>query len=295
MKTARFDTEVLKDVLSDDVAGFMLTNPNTLGVFETNIQEIAKLVHSVGGLMYMDGANLNAMLGYIRPGDMGFDIVHFNLHKTFSTPHGGGGPGGGGIGVSEKLVDYLPVPVVKKKDDVYYLDYDAEHTIGKVHSYFGNFLVMLRAYIYLKMLGDKGLKRVAENAVINSNYLMAKLLSEYPVPYQKNIMHEFVACGEKFKEYGVRTLDIAKRLLDYGFHAPTIYFPLIVHEALMIEPTETESKETLDTFAEVMLKIAQEAKENPELLKEAPQNTPATRLDETNAIRNLDIKYNFEA
>ncbi len=293
-KEGKVDIQALKEVLDNDVAGFMLTNPNTLGVFETDVKEIADLIHSVDGLMYMDGANLNAMLGYIRPGDMGFDIVHFNMHKTFSTPHGGGGPGGGGIGVSEKLVEYLPVPIVKKKDDIYYLDYDARYSIGKVHSYFGNFIVMVRAYIYLKMLGDKGLKRVAENAVINSNYLMVKLLSEYPVPYQKNIMHEFVACGEKFKEYGVKTLDIAKRLLDYGFHAPTIYFPLIVHEALMIEPTETESKETLDNFAEVMLKIAQEAKENPELLNEAPQNTPVTRLDETNAIRNLDIKYNFE-
>ncbi|MCD6330011.1 MAG: aminomethyl-transferring glycine dehydrogenase subunit GcvPB [Candidatus Cloacimonetes bacterium] len=291
----KVDIKAVEEVLSDDIAGFMLTNPNTLGVFETDVQEIAELIHSVDGLMYMDGANLNAMLGYLRPGNMGFDIVHFNLHKTFSTPHGGGGPGAGGIGVSEKLVEYLPIPVVRKKEYVYYLDYDVKHSIGKVHSYFGNFLVMLRAYIYLKMLGDIGLKRVAENAVINSNYLMAKLRSEYPVPYQKNIMHEFVACGEKFKEYGVRTLDIAKRLLDYGFHAPTIYFPLIVHEALMIEPTETESKETLDNFAQVMLKIAKEAKDNSQLLKDAPQNTPVTRLDETNAIKNLNIKYNFEA
>ena len=178
---------------------------------------------------------------------------------------------------------------------MYYLNYDAKYSIGKVHSYFGNFLVLVRAYIYLKMLGDKGLKRITENAVINANNLMAKLLPEYPVPFQKIIMHEFVACGEQFKEHGVKTLDIAKRLLDYGFHAPTIYFPLIVHEALMIEPTETESKETLDNFADVMTKIAQEAKENPELLKEAPQNTPVTRLDETNAIKNLDIKYNFES
>jgi len=290
----KVNIEALKEILDDDVAGFMLTNPNTLGVFETEVKEISELIHSVDGLMYMDGANLNAMLGYIRPGDMGFDIVHFNLHKTFSTPHGGGGPGAGGIGVSGKLVDFLPVPIVKVKDSTYYLDYHVKHTIGKVHSFFGNFLVMVRAYIYLKMLGDKGLKRVAENAVINSNYLMKKLLDVYPVPYQKDIMHEFVACGEKFKDYGIKTLDIAKRLLDYGYHAPTIYFPLIVHEALMIEPTETESKETLDKFAEVMLNIAKEAENIPEVLKEAPQKTPVTRLDETNAIKNLNIKYTFE-
>ncbi len=290
----KVDLGALKEVLDDNVAGFMLTNPNTLGVFETEVQEIAELIHSVDGLMYMDGANLNAMLGYIRPGDMGFDIVHFNLHKTFSTPHGGGGPGAGGIGVSEKVKDFLPVPIVRKKKDEFYLDYYLPHTIGRVHSFFGNFAVMVRAYIYIKMLGSEGLRRVAENAVINANYLMSKLLSVYPVPYQKNIMHEFVASGEKFKEYDVKTLDIAKRLLDYGYHAPTIYFPLIVHEALMIEPTETESKETLDEFANVMLKIAEEAKKESEMLKEAPQNTPVTRLDETNAIKNLHIKYSFD-
>jgi len=289
----KVDIDTLKEVLDDDVAGFMLTNPNTLGVFETEVKEIADLIHSVDALMYMDGANLNAMLGYIRPGDMGFDIVHFNLHKTFSTPHGGGGPGAGGIGVSDKVKDYLPVPIVKHSEDGFYLEYNLKHTIGRVHSFFGNFAVMVRAYIYIKMLGSIGLRRVAENAVINANYLMKKLLPEYPVPYQNNIMHEFVACGEKFKEYDVKTLDIAKRLLDYGYHAPTIYFPLIVHEALMIEPTETESKETLDSFAEVMHKIADEAKRNPELLKNAPQKTPVTRLDETNAIKNLNIKYPF--
>jgi glycine dehydrogenase subunit 2 len=290
----KVDIDALREIIDEDVAGFMLTNPNTLGVFETNVKEIAEIVHSVDGLMYMDGANLNAMLGYIRPGDIGFDIVHFNLHKTFSTPHGGGGPGGGGIGVVEKLADFLPAPVVKKEEEKYYLDYEIKNSIGKVHSFYGNFLVMARAYIYLKMLGEKGLRRVAENAVINANYLMKKLKNYFPVPYQKNVMHEFVASGEKFKKYGVKTLDIAKRLLDYGFHAPTIYFPHLVHEALMIEPPETESKETLDNFAEVMIKIAKESERNSEILKNAPFNTPVVRLDETAAVKNLDIKFSFD-
>ncbi|MCK4358071.1 MAG: aminomethyl-transferring glycine dehydrogenase subunit GcvPB [Candidatus Cloacimonetes bacterium] len=289
----KVDINALQQVIDDDVAGFMLTNPNTLGIFETDVKEIAEIIHSVDGLMYMDGANLNAMLGYIRPGDIGFDIVHFNLHKTFSTPHGGGGPGGGGIGVTEKLADFLPYPLVKKERDRYFLNYEIKNSIGKVHTFYGNFLVMARAYIYLKMLGEKGLRRVTENAVINSNYLMVKLKVHYPVPYQKDVMHEFVASGERFKQYGVKTLDIAKRLLDYGFHAPTIYFPLIVHEALMIEPTETESKETLDGFIEAMIKIAEESETNPEKLKNAPTNTPIGRLDEAAAIKNLDIKFTF--
>ncbi len=290
----KVDINALKQVIDEDIAGFMLTNPNTLGIFETDVKEISDIVHSVDGLMYMDGANLNAMLGYIRPGDIGFDIVHFNLHKTFSTPHGGGGPGGGGVGVVEKLVNFLPSPIVKKDGDEYFFDYKLKNSIGRVHSFYGNFSVMVRAYIYLKMLGEKGLRRVTGNAVINSNYLMSKLNDYYSVPYQKDVMHEFVASGEKFKQYGVKTLDIAKRLLDYGFHAPTIYFPLIVHEALMIEPTETESKETLDSFIEVMIRIATEAETNPEKLKNAPTKTPVSRLDETAAIKNLDIKFNFD-
>ncbi|MBC8525433.1 MAG: aminomethyl-transferring glycine dehydrogenase subunit GcvPB [Candidatus Cloacimonetes bacterium] len=290
----KVDIDALKQVIAKDIAGFMLTNPNTLGVFETEVKEIAEIIHSVDGLMYMDGANLNAMLGYIRPGDIGVDIVHFNLHKTFSTPHGGGGPGGGGIGVIKKLVRFLPFPIIKKENDKYYFDYNIKNSIGKVHSFYGNFLVMVRAYIYLKMLGEKGLQRVAENAIINTNYLMKKLENYFPVPYQKDVMHEFVASGEKFKKYDVKTLDIAKRLLDYGFHAPTIYFPLIVHEALMIEPTETESKETLDSFIEAMIKISEEAESNPEKLKNAPENTPVGRLDETAAIKNLDVKFSFD-
>ena len=289
----KVDIDALRKIIDEDVAGFMLTNPNTLGVFETNVKKIAEIVHSVDGLMYMDGANLNAMLGYIRPGDIGFDIVHFNLHKTFSTPHGGGGPGGGGIGVTKKLVDFLPAPVVKREEEKYYFEHIIKNSIGKVHSFYGNFLVMARAYIYLKMLGEKGLRRVAENAVINANYLMTKLKTHFPIPYQRDVMHEFVASGEKFKKYEVKTLDIAKRLLDYGFHAPTIYFPLIVHEAIMIEPTETESKETLDNFIKAMIRIEKEAESNPEILKNAPLNTPVGRLDETAAIKNLDIKFEF--
>lgn len=289
----KVDIDALREIIDEDVAGFMLTNPNTLGVFETNVKKIAEIVHSVDGLMYMDGANLNAMLGYIRPGDIGFDIVHFNLHKTFSTPHGGGGPGGGGIGVTKKLVDFLPAPVVKREEEKYYFEHIIKNSIGKVHSFYGNFLVMARAYIYLKMLGENGLRRVAENAVINANYLMTKLKTHFPIPYQRDVMHEFVASGEKFKKYEVKTLDIAKRLLDYGFHAPTIYFPLIVHEAIMIEPTETESKETLDNFIKAMIRIEKEAESNPEILKNAPLNTPVGRLDETAAIKNLNIKFEF--
>lgn len=290
----KVDINTLKDAVDSDVAGFMLTNPNTLGVFETEVKEIAEIIHSVGGLMYLDGANLNAMLGYIRPGDIGFDIVHFNLHKTFSTPHGGGGPGAGGIGVVEKLSEYLPYPKIEKSENKYFLKYNMKNSIGKIHTFYGNFLVMVRSYIYLKMLGESGLRRIAENAVINTNYLMTKLKNYFPVPFQKDVMHEFVASGEKFKQFGVKTLDIAKRLLDYGFHAPTIYFPLIVHEALMIEPTETESKETLDNFIETMIKISEEAESNPEKLKNAPQNTPIGRLDEIAAIKNLNVKFNFD-
>ncbi|MBS3741317.1 MAG: aminomethyl-transferring glycine dehydrogenase subunit GcvPB [Candidatus Cloacimonetes bacterium] len=289
----KVDLEALKEVVDDDVAGFMLTNPNTLGVFETQVKEIADIIHSVGGLMYMDGANMNAILGYIRPGDMGFDITHFNLHKTFSTPHGGGGPGNGGVGVTAELEEFLPSPIISKKEGKYYLDYSAENSIGKVHSFFGNFAVMVKAYMYIKMLGEKGLKRVAENAVINSNYVMNQIKEYFPVPFHDDIMHEFVASGKNYREYGIKTLDIAKRLLDYGVHAPTIYFPLIVKEALMIEPTETEGKETLDGFIEAMKIISKEAKENPEELKKAPTKPPIARLDETEAIKNLDIKFDF--
>lgn len=289
----KVDLDALQEVVDDEVAGFMLTNPNTLGVFETNVKKIAEIIHSVDGLMYMDGANMNAILGYIRPGDMGFDITHFNLHKTFSTPHGGGGPGNGGIGVTADLEEFLPSPIVRRNDNKFYLDYSSKNSIGRVHSFYGNFAVMLKAYMYIKMLGQSGLKRVAENAVINSNYLMTKLKEYFSVPFDKDIMHEFVASGEKYRQFGVKTLDIAKRLLDYGVHAPTIYFPLIVKEALMIEPTETEGKETLDKFIEAVAKIVQEAQSNPDELKKAPTQTPIGRLDEKEAIRSLDIKFDF--
>ena len=289
----KVDLDALKEIVDEDVAGFMLTNPNTLGVFETQVQEIADIIHSVDGLMYMDGANMNAILGYIRPGDMGFDITHFNLHKTFSTPHGGGGPGNGGVGVTAELEEFLPKPIVRKKDKKYYLDYSADKSIGKIHSFYGNFAVMVKAYIYIKMLGEHGLKRVAENAVINSNYLMKKIKNYFEVPYDKDIMHEFVATGKDYKKYGVKTLDIAKRMLDYGVHAPTIYFPLIVKEALMIEPTETEGKETLDEFIEAIEKITHEAENSTEKLTKAPTNTPIGRLNEREAIKKLDVKYNF--
>jgi len=288
------DIEDLKAHIDDKVAGFMLTNPNTLGIFETQIEEIAKLVHSVDGLMYMDGANFNALMGYIKPGEIGFDIMHYNLHKTFSTPHGGGGPGSGPIGVRSDLAKFLPVPMISKNGNKYYFDYSHKETsIGKVHSFFGNFAVNVRAYIYLKMLGSEGLKRVAENALINANYVMKKLENHYYIPYKDIFcMHEFVANNKWQKEKsGVKTLDLAKRILDKGFHAPTIYFPLIVPEAMMIEPTETESKETLDEFIEAMIEIARESEDNPEILKNAPINTPVKRVDDTLAVRQLNVKF----
>ncbi len=288
------DIEDLRAHVDEDTAGFMLTNPNTLGLFETQVEEIAEIIHSVDGLMYMDGANFNAILGIVKPGEMGFDIMHYNLHKTFATPHGGGGPGSGPIGVREDLAKFLPAPMVNKKDEKYFLDYShADTSLGKVHSFFGNFAVNLRAYIYIKMLGTKGLRRVSENAVINANYIQKKLEMYYDIPFKDQYcMHEFVASGDWQKEkYGIKTLDIAKRILDKGYHAPTIYFPLIVSEAMMIEPTETESMETLDDFINTMIEIAKECEENPELLKNAPLNTPVRRVDDTLAVRQLNVKF----
>ncbi|MCK4654825.1 MAG: aminomethyl-transferring glycine dehydrogenase subunit GcvPB [Candidatus Cloacimonetes bacterium] len=290
------DIEDLKAHIDDETAGFMLTNPNTLGLFESQVEEIAEIIHSVDGLMYMDGANFNAIMGLVKPGENGFDIMHFNLHKTFATPHGGGGPGGGPIGVREDLVKFLPVPMIDKKDGKFFLDYSHKETsIGKVQSFFGNFAVNIKAYIYLKMLGPKGLRRVAENAVINANYIQKKLEDHYFIPY-KDIycMHEFIASGKWQKDkYGIKTLDIAKRILDKGYHAPTIYFPLIVPEAMMIEPTETESKETLDEFINAMIEIAKECETSPDLLKEAPLNTPVRRVDDTLAVRQLNVKFEW--
>jgi len=285
------DLNNLEKALDNEVACLMLTVPNTLGLFEKEIEKIAEMVHKKGALLYMDGANLNAYLGFYRPGDTGFDLIHFNLHKTFSTPHGGGGPGAGPIGVKKILSQYLPVPVIEKDGDRYKLNYNRPQTIGKVQGFYGNFGVMVRAYTYIRMLGADGLKEVSECAVINANYIRKALENHYNLPYNNICMHECVFSGANLKQYGVKTLDIAKRLLDFGIHAPTVYFPLIVPEALMIEPTETESKESIDKFIEAMMQIAQEAKENPQILKDAPQKTPLRRLDEVKASRELNIKY----
>jgi glycine dehydrogenase subunit 2 len=288
------DLEDLRSKLDDDVAALMLTNPNTVGIFEKQIPQIEKMVHDNGSLLYMDGANMNALLGITRPGDMGFDVMHYNLHKTFSTPHGGGGPGSGPVGVSQRLVEFLPVPVVEKYEHegrtCYRLNADKPDSIGRMMNFYGNFSVLVRAYTYIRMLGAEGLRRVSENAIINANYLLGRLLGHYSLPYPKPVMHEFCLSGDRQKkEHGVRTLDIAKRLLDYGYHAPTIYFPLIVSEALMIEPTETEAKETLDAFADAMIAIAEEAASDPDKVISAPQTTPVKRLDEAQASRQLNI------
>ena len=262
----------LKEVLSDEIAGLMLTNPNTAGVFEKDILEISKLVHEAGGLLYYDGANLNALLGHAKPGDMGFDITHINLHKTFSTPHGGGGPGSGPVGVCEKLVDFLPNPIVVKKGSTYHLDL-AKDSIGQLGLFYGNASVYIRAYVYLRTLGKENIKDVGSLAVLNANYIKDSLKDLFELPIDGHCMHEFVFDGLKDASTGVKTLDIAKRLLDYGYHAPTIYFPLIFHQSMMIEPTEVESKDTLDSFINIMRIVAKEAIENPEIEKKAPHNT----------------------
>ncbi len=286
------DLDALKSVLSDEVAGLMLTNPNTLGLFESNIKEIAELVHQAGGLLYYDGANMNAIMGVTRPGDMGFDVIHLNLHKTFSTPHGGGGPGAGPIGVSKRLVSYLPQPTVEKKENgAYFLKTDEPMSVGKVRSFYGSFGILVRAYCYIKSMGAEGLKEASQTAVLNANYLKEKLKGPYELPFDRICMHEFVLAGLKEKAADIATLDIAKRLIDLGYHPPTIYFPLIVDQALMIEPTETESRETLDDFAEAMIQIAEEAKTKPELLKEAPVTATVGRLDEVGAARKPKLKW----
>ena len=284
--------EAVAAVMDDEVVGMMMTNPNTLGIFETHIKEIAKIIHDGGGLMYMDGANLNANMGIFRPGDVGFDIMHFNLHKTFSTPHGGGGPGSGAVGVTKELEKFLPFPVLEKNaDGTITFNYDRPDSIGRVHSYFGNFGVLVRAFAYIRSLGGEGLKEVSENAVLNANYLKEILKEYYDLPYDVTCMHEFVLSGNRQKKVGVKTLDISKRLLDFGVHSPTNYFPLIVPEAMMIEPTETESRETLDYFADVMKQIAKEAIEDKEMVTTAPHNTIVRRLDEVGAVRNGDVAY----
>ncbi|MDF2840196.1 MAG: hypothetical protein K0Q99_968 [Clostridia bacterium] len=285
------DLDSLKAVLSDEIAGLMLTNPSTLGLFESNIKEIANLVHQAGGLLYYDGANMNAIMGYTRPGDMGFDVVHLNLHKTFSTPHGGGGPGSGPVGVSKKLVDFLPVPVVEKQADKYILNYDKPLSIGKIKGFYGNFGVIVRAYAYVLTMGADGLKKASEMAVLNANYIKERLKGHYHLAIDTICKHEFVLGGLDPDYHEVSTLDIAKRLLDYGYHPPTIYFPLIVDSSIMIEPTETESLETMDKFIDVMIKIAGEARTNPELLKSAPHDTYVRRLDEVKAARTPVLRY----
>jgi glycine dehydrogenase subunit 2 len=290
------DLEEFRKEMSEEVAAVMITNPSTLGLFESQILEIAKITHDYGAILYMDGANLNALLGIAKPGDMGFDIVHFNLHKTFSTPHGGGGPGSGPLGVKKKLADFLPIPAVAKRtnlksEDEYYFDYKKPDTVGKVQGFYGNFGVMVKAFVYIRANGPKGLRKISEDAIINANYVRAGLKPYYYLPYDKPCMHEVVFSGNWQKEKGIKTLDIAKRLLDYGLHAPTVYFPLIVPEALMIEPTESESRQSLDEFIEIMTKIAKEAEESPDIIKSAPHSTPVLRLDEGKAARDLDVRW----
>jgi glycine dehydrogenase subunit 2 len=285
------DLEDLKRVVGPDTAALMLTNPNTLGLFEENILEMAQLVHDAGGKLYYDGANLNAVLSKARPGDMGFDVVHLNLHKTFTGPHGGGGPGSGPVGVKSDLIPYLPKPLIVKQGEQFVLDYDRPQSIGRVKPYYGNFGINVRAYTYIRSMGPDGLKAVTENAVINANYMMRKLEPYFDLPYNRHCKHEFVLSGRRQKKLGVRTLDIAKRLLDFGYHPPTIYFPLNVEEGMMIEPTETESKETLDAFIDAMIQIAKEAEETPEIVQEAPHTTVIKRLDETLAARKPILRY----
>lgn len=285
------DIEELRAAVGSDTAGLMLTNPNTLGLFDENIKEIASIVHEAGGLLYYDGANANAILGIVRPGDMGFDVVHLNLHKTFSTPHGGGGPGAGPVGVKKELVEFLPSPSVELKDGRYFTDYNHDKSIGRVRSFYGNFGVILRAYAYIRTMGPDGLREVSETAVLNANYLLSRLKGAFDLPYDRICMHEFVLSGQRQADNGVRTLDMAKMLLDYGYHPPTVYFPLIVHEAMMIEPTETESKETLDMFADTLLCIAEKAMLEPETVINAPYNTAVSRLDEVKAARTPVLKW----
>ncbi len=287
----RVDIDDLKSLVDADVAGMMLTQPNTLGLFEDNIEEISSVIRGVGGLMYMDGANLNALVGLARSADMGFDITHINLHKTFSTPHGGGGPGAGPIGVVDKLIPFLPVPMIDKVDDGYTLNFGTDNSIGRIHTFFGNFGILVRAYVYIRMLGEEGLRDMTKMAILNANYLKARLQDKYEVPFSEGTMHEFVTSGIKQKKRGIKVLDIAKSLLDYGYHAPTIYFPINIPEAMMIEPTESETKATLDSFADALLEIDERISTDPNSLKDAPITTPVRRLDETKANREPNLRW----
>ena len=290
------DVDALQKALDDDVAGLMLTNPNTLGLFERDIQKIQAAVHEVGGLLYYDGANFNSIVGVVRPGDMGFDIVHMNLHKTFATPHGGGGPGSGPLAVSERLERFLPAPVLMHDEGSgrWRWDHDRPDSIGRIHSFHGNFGINVRAYTYLRSLGPDGLRRVAEHAVLNANYLRVLIEDAFPTAYPGTCMHEFVATAKPLKKHGLRATDLAKRLIDLGYHPPTVYFPLVVEEALMIEPTETESKETIDGLASALQQIASEAAEDPQLLHDAPVTTPVRRPDEARAARQLKVRWTPE-
>lgn len=288
------DLTALKEKVGPDTAGLMLTNPNTLGIFEKDIVEIAEIVHQSGGLVYYDGANLNAILGQTTPGKMGFDIVHLNLHKSFSTPHGGGGPGSGPVGVKEFLIPYLPIPRIEKQEGNYVLNTAFPDSIGRVKGYYGNFGVNVRAYTYIRTMGPKGLRQASESAVIHANYLRKKLEPYFETPYTQYSKHEFVLSGSRQKKLGVPTTSIAKRILDFGYYAPTVYFPLIVEEALMIEPTDTETKETLDAFADALIQIAKEVVETPEIVLNAPHTTFVKRLDEVKAARQLIVKYTKE-
>ncbi|WP_434296298.1 aminomethyl-transferring glycine dehydrogenase subunit GcvPB [Clostridium sporogenes] len=287
----RVSIEELKKVLNDEIAGLMLTNPSTLGLFEKDIKLISELVHEAGGLLYYDGANLNAIMGIARPGDMGFDVCHLNMHKTFSTPHGGGGPGSGPVGVKKHLAKFLPVPTVEKENDKFILDYNRPDSLGKIRSLYGNFGVMVKAYTYILTMGKEGLKSASENAVLNANYIKESLRDYYNIGVDDVCKHEVILSTLKENPHHIATLDIAKRLIDYGVHPPTVYFPLIIEEALMIEPTESESKDTVDEFIDAMKKIAVEAKENPELLHEAPVNAPVRRLDQVKAARKPILKW----
>ncbi|HLE77358.1 MAG TPA: aminomethyl-transferring glycine dehydrogenase subunit GcvPB [bacterium] len=286
------DAGALRAAMDDSVAALMLTNPNTLGLFEEHITGVEAIVHGRGGQMYLDGANFNAMLGVTRPGDQGFDVMHMNLHKTFTTPHGGGGPGAGAVGVKAHLAPFLPLPTVERDGDRYRLEYDRPQSIGKIRAFYGNFGNLVRAYAYLRSMGAGGLRQIAETAVLNANYMLARLRGAFELPYDRLCKHEFVLSGSRQKKrYGVTTKDMAKRILDYGFHAPTIYFPLIVDEAIMIEPTETESKRTMDEFIDAMLAIDAEARDNADVVKTAPHATPVTRLDEVRAARHPDLRW----
>jgi glycine dehydrogenase subunit 2 len=284
--------EKVAEQMDEEVAAIMVTNPNTLGLFEEHLAEIAEIVHRKGGFVYCDGANLNALMGIVKLGDLGVDVVHINLHKTFSTPHGGGGPGAGPVAVKKELAPYLPGPVIEKDRDVYRLNDDRPHSIGKMRAFYGNFGVILKAYAYILSMGSEGLKRASEMAVLNANYLMRKLKDYYDLPYDRPCMHECVFTDRFQEKYHVSTLDIAKRLIDYGYHPPTIYFPLVVKAALMMEPTETESKESLDGFIKTMIAIAKEAEENPDLLRQAPRRVKVRRLDEVLAARKPKLRWN---